>query len=174
MHTSFPRVVAPYLPAYVAASLHHLHALYPTYVRYYLTDSVTVPNSSEGEPIELYKLITPLVDFVTGATRQSRARVSFDQGTLGKLVDALVQWCQMTKENVSWPPSFSGLLTTCASRKKNGQQTRIYSYLKRKVIHKRIACGWLSLNYSLYVVIRDACHHCLSYSVLVSSHKFRC
>ena len=109
MHTSFPRVVAPYLPAYVAASLHHLHALYPTYVRYYLTDSVTVPNSSEGEPIELYKLITPLVDFVTGATRQSRARVSFDQGTLGKLVDALVQWCQMTKENVSWPPSFSGL-----------------------------------------------------------------
>jgi len=106
MHTSFPRVVAPHLPAYVAAALHHLHALYPTYVRYYLTDSVAVPNSSEGEPIELYKLITPLVDFVTGATRQSKARVAFDQGTLEKLVDALVQWSQMTKENVCWPPTF--------------------------------------------------------------------
>jgi hypothetical protein len=100
MHTSFPRVVASYLPGFVAAALHHLHALYPTYVRYYLTDSVAVPNSSEGEPIELYKLITPLVDFVTGATRQSKARVSFEQGTLEKLVDALVQWSQMTKENV--------------------------------------------------------------------------
>jgi hypothetical protein len=59
-----------------------------------------VPNSSEGEPIELYKLAAPLVDFVTGATRQSKARVSFDEGTLTQLVDALVQWGQMTKENV--------------------------------------------------------------------------
>ncbi|KAI0281277.1 ARM repeat-containing protein [Russula aff. rugulosa BPL654] len=99
IHTSFPRVVAPYLPAYVAAALRHLHALYPTFVRYYLTDSVPVPNSSEGEPIELYKLITGLVDFVSDATRQSKSRVSFDEGTLGKLVNALVQWTQMTKEN---------------------------------------------------------------------------
>ena len=93
-------MVAPYLPGYVSAALHHLHALYPTFVRYYLTDSVRVPNSSEGEPIELYKLITALVDFVSDATRQSKSRVSFDEGTLGKLVNALVQWTQMTKENV--------------------------------------------------------------------------
>lgn len=99
IHTSFPRVIAPYLPGYVTASLHHLNALYPTYVEYYLADSTAVPNSSEGEPIELYKLIAPLVDFVTGATRQSKARVSFDDGTLAQLVDALVQWGQMTKEN---------------------------------------------------------------------------
>ncbi|KAI9510750.1 ARM repeat-containing protein [Russula earlei] len=99
VHTSFPRVLTPYLPAYVTAALHHLHALYPTFVAYYLTDGLAVPNSSEGEPIELYRLITPLVDFVTGATRQSKARVAFDEGTLGKWVDALVQWAQMTKEN---------------------------------------------------------------------------
>ncbi|KAH9958982.1 ARM repeat-containing protein [Russula dissimulans] len=93
VHTSFPRVVTPYLPAYVAAALHHLHALYPTFVTYYLTDSVAVPNSSEGEPIELYKLITPLVDFISGATRQGKARVAFDEGTLEGLVDALEeQW----------------------------------------------------------------------------------
>ncbi|KAH8992921.1 ARM repeat-containing protein, partial [Lactarius akahatsu] len=78
IHTSFPRVIAPYLPG--------LH-------------STVVPNSSEGEPIELYKLIAPLVDFVTGATRQSKARVSFDEETLAQLVDASVQWSQMTKEN---------------------------------------------------------------------------
>ncbi|KAF8262244.1 armadillo-type protein [Lactarius quietus] len=99
IHTSFPRVIAPYLPGYVTASLRHLHALYPTYVRYYLADSTAVPNSSEGEPIELYKLAAPLVDFVTGATRQSKARVSFDDATLAQLVDVLVQWAQMTKEN---------------------------------------------------------------------------
>jgi hypothetical protein len=50
----------------------------------------------------LYKLITGLVDFVSDAARQSKSRVSFDEGTLGKLVNALVQWTQMTKENVSW------------------------------------------------------------------------
>ena len=77
-------------------------------MRYYLTDSVPVPNSSEGEPIELYKLITALVDFVSDATRMSKSRVSFDEGTLAKLVNALVQWTQMTKENVSWPALFRG------------------------------------------------------------------
>jgi hypothetical protein len=107
IHTSFPRTIAPYLPGYVTASLRHLHALYPTYVQYYLADSTAVPNSSEGEPIELYKLAAPLVDFVTGATRQSRARVSFDEGTLAQLVDALVQWAQMTKENVRAPKCLS-------------------------------------------------------------------
>jgi hypothetical protein len=103
VHTCFPRVIAPYLAGYVTTSLRHLHALYPTYVQYYLADSTVVPNSSEGEPIELYKLAAPLVDFVTGATRQSiesKARVSFDEGTLTQLVDALVQWGHMTKENV--------------------------------------------------------------------------
>jgi hypothetical protein len=54
----------------------------------------------------MYKLITPLVDFVTGATHQSKARVSLGQGLLGKLVDALVQWFQMTRENVSHPSYF--------------------------------------------------------------------
>jgi hypothetical protein len=106
IHTSFPRAIAPYLPGYVTASLRHLHALYPTYVQYYIADSTAVPNSSEGEPIELYKLAAPLVDFVTGATRQSRARVSFDEGTLAQLVDALVLWAQMTKENVRAPQVF--------------------------------------------------------------------
>lgn len=107
---SFPRVVAPYLPAYIAAALHHLLALYPTFVRYYLTDSVPVPNSSEGEPIELYRVITGLVDFVSDATHESKSRVSFDEGTLGKLVNALVQWSQMTKENVSWLALLRGSL----------------------------------------------------------------
>ena len=154
IHTSFPRVVAPYLPTFVTAALHHLHALYPTYVRYYLTDSVAVPNSSEGEPIELYKLITPLLDFVTIATRQSKARVSFDQEMLGKLVDALVRWAQMTKENVSWAALFRGVFEpphTLLSRKKNGRRTRICSYLKRKTILRCTVCGSLSLICSRYV-----------------------
>src|SRR6266436_5344022 len=145
MHISFPRVVAPYLPAYVAAALHHLHALYPTFVRYYLTDSVPVPSSSEGEPIGLYKLITALVDFVSDATRQSKSRVSFDEGTLGKMVNALVQWTQMTKENVSWLAHLGGPLdlTTCASRRRNGPQTQICLYLKRRMKLSCTVCGSL-------------------------------
>ena len=69
---------------------------------------------------------------------------------------------------------FSALLTTCASRKKNGQQTRICLYPKRKMILRRIACGSPSLSYSLYVVVEDASQHCLNYSVLVSSREFCC
>jgi hypothetical protein len=162
-------VVAPYLPAYVAAALRHLHALYPTFVRYYLTDSVPVPNSSEGEPIELYKLITGLVDFVSDATRQSKSRVSFDEGTLGKLVNALVQWTQMTKENVSWLVLLRGSLTTCASRRKNGPQTRICSYLKRRMILSCTACGSLYSIYSRCVLIENDSHPRLTYHCHCSS-----
>ena len=64
---------------------------------------MAVLNSSEGEPFELYKLSDPLVDFVTGATHQSRARVSFNSGTL-----TLVQWGQMAKENVCVPSTSYG------------------------------------------------------------------
>jgi len=174
IHTSFPRVVAPYLPAYVAAAVHHLHALYPTFVRYYLTDSVPVPNSSEGEPIELYKLITGLVDFVSDATRQSKSRVSFDEGTLEKLVNALVQWTQMTKENVCWLAVLPRFLTTCVSRRKNGPQTRICSYLKRRMILRCTACGSLYSIYSRCVLIEDDSHPCLTYPVPVPSVPFPC
>jgi hypothetical protein len=57
-------------------------------VQCYLADSTAIP---KYEPIggELYKLAAPLVDLVTGATRQSKAPVSFDEGTLVQLVDAL-------------------------------------------------------------------------------------
>jgi importin-9 len=41
IHTPFPRVVVPHLLAYIAAALHHLHALYPTYVRYHLIDGIS-------------------------------------------------------------------------------------------------------------------------------------
>ena len=126
-------------------------------MKYYLTDSVAVPNSSEGEPIELYKLITPLVDFVSGATRQGKARVAFEEGTLERLVDVLVQWAQMTKENVSRPRSlFDGILTPFTSRKNNGPATRICSYLKRRTILRCTACGLLSLTCSRYVLTKDA------------------
>ena len=125
-------MVAPYLPTYVSAALHHLHALYPTFVRYYLTDSVPVPNSSEGEPIELYKLITALVDFVSDATRLSKSRVSFDEGTLDKLVNALVQWTQMTKENVSWPVRLRGYLITCLSAGGRMGSRREYVHISRR------------------------------------------
>ncbi|KAI0066668.1 ARM repeat-containing protein [Artomyces pyxidatus] len=99
IHTSFPRVLAPYLPDYLTAALIHLQALYPTFSQYYLTDNGTVPDSSEGEPIELSKLAAPLIDFVSSVARGTKARAWFEQGNLAALVDVLVKWAQMTKEN---------------------------------------------------------------------------
>ncbi|KAA1471630.1 ARM repeat-containing protein [Dentipellis sp. KUC8613] len=103
IHTSFPRALAPYLPAYLNASLTHLQALFPTFYAYYLspTPAGDVPQSEEdGENVELPRLAAPLVDFVSAVARGGRARAWFEEsGRLGAVVDAAVKWAQMTSEN---------------------------------------------------------------------------
>ncbi|KAI0319475.1 armadillo-type protein [Amylostereum chailletii] len=99
IHTSFPRVLAPYLLDYLTASLHHLQVLYPTFSHFYLLATTPVPNSSEGEPIELTRLGAPLIDFVSNAARGTKARAWFDQNNLNALIDVLFKWSQMTQEN---------------------------------------------------------------------------
>ncbi|KAI0045675.1 ARM repeat-containing protein [Auriscalpium vulgare] len=100
IHTSFSRVLAPYLPDVLTAALTHLQALYPTFAQYYLADNASVPESSEGEPIELSRLAAPLIDFVSSVARGTKARAWFEApGTLVALVNVLVKWAQMTKEN---------------------------------------------------------------------------
>ncbi|TFY66382.1 hypothetical protein EVG20_g4698, partial [Dentipellis fragilis] len=102
IHTSFPRALAPYLPAYLNASLTHLQALFPIFYAYYLspTPAGDVPQSEDGENVELTRLAAPLVDFVSAVARGGRARAWFEEnGRLGTVVDAAVKWAQMTSEN---------------------------------------------------------------------------
>lgn len=100
VHSSFARLIAPFLPDYLAAALHHLIVLFPTYAQYYIIDGTAVPESSEGALIEIERLIAPMIDFVSSVARRGKAVGWFEQG-LTTMMDILLQWAQMTKENVS-------------------------------------------------------------------------
>ncbi|ETW86593.1 hypothetical protein HETIRDRAFT_456575 [Heterobasidion irregulare TC 32-1] len=98
VHSSFARLIAPFLPDYLAAALHHLVVLFPTYAQYYIIDGTAVPESSEGALIEIERLIAPMIDFVSSVARRGKAVGWFEQN-LTTMMDILLQWAQMTKEN---------------------------------------------------------------------------
>lgn len=100
IHTSFPRALTPYLKDLLTASLNHLQALYPTFARFYLSSSESVPRSSEDESIELPQLICPIIDFVAAVTRGGKAKEWFDGGNLAALISAVFNFVQMTDEDV--------------------------------------------------------------------------
>ena len=89
----------PYLPGYLSASVLHLQVLLPKYSEYYITDSLSVPVSSEGEPIEIPRLIAPMVDFMSAAARSGRASDWF-RAHMTAVVEVTLGWSQMTRENV--------------------------------------------------------------------------
>jgi hypothetical protein len=91
--------LTPYLPEYLSASVNHLQAFLPTFTKYYITDSISVPASSEGEPIEIPKFAAPLIDFVACAARGGRAMDWF-RTNMAALVEVTLSWSQMTRDNV--------------------------------------------------------------------------
>ncbi|KIK67465.1 hypothetical protein GYMLUDRAFT_69648 [Collybiopsis luxurians FD-317 M1] len=99
VHTSFPRAIAPYLPEFLPAALIHLNSLYPTFDRYYLASSESVPSSSEDETIELPQLITSLMDFVSAVARGGRAKDWLTGDNATALVSAVFNYIQMTDDD---------------------------------------------------------------------------
>ncbi|EGO18981.1 hypothetical protein SERLADRAFT_418638 [Serpula lacrymans var. lacrymans S7.9] len=87
IHTSFPRAMTTYLQNYLAASLHHLKALFPTYAHYYVSSSESPPRTSEDDSIELSHLICPLADFLSNVVRGGKARDWLQLENLGALED---------------------------------------------------------------------------------------
>lgn len=53
-----------------------------------------------GESTELSQLFCALCDFVAGAARHARGREFWTEANVGRLVLALVQWVQITKDDV--------------------------------------------------------------------------
>ncbi|THH14476.1 hypothetical protein EW146_g5852 [Bondarzewia mesenterica] len=98
VHTSFPRVIGQYLPDYLSAALNHLHVLFPIFSQHFIADNSPIPDSSEDTPIEMEKLVSALVDFISSVGRRGRAAAWFE-GHLPNLIDISLQWAQMTKEN---------------------------------------------------------------------------
>ena len=101
IHVAFPRVLAPYLPDFLNASLHHLSSLFPTFSHYYLSSASTVPNTSEDDTFDLVQLIVPILDFVTTVARGGKAKGWFTVATLSSLAGEVYNWVQMTSDDVS-------------------------------------------------------------------------
>jgi hypothetical protein len=92
-----------YLKDFLAASLNHFQALYPTFAQFYLSSSEPAPGSSEDETIELPQLLCPILDFVTSVARGGKAKEWFAEGNLNALISAVFSFAQMTDEDVSTP-----------------------------------------------------------------------
>ena len=101
LHTSFPRALASFLPDFFAASLNHLHVLYPTFSHYYLSATEAVPSTSEDESIELPQLLCPIIDFLSAVTRGAKGREWLGEENILSLVAYMFNYVQMTDDDVS-------------------------------------------------------------------------
>lgn len=114
LHTSFPRALTSSLPEFLAASLNHLHVLYPTFSHYYLSATDAVPSTSEDESIELPQLLCPVIDFLSAVTRGVKGREWLGEENILSLVACMFNYVQMTDDDVSpstcWGRTFFILL----------------------------------------------------------------
>ena len=101
IHVSFPAALSPFLPDFLAASIHHLQALYPPFERYYISSSDSVPQTSEDETVELTQLICPVLDFLASVVRGGKARSWFVNDHLAAVIVSVFKLAQMTDEDVS-------------------------------------------------------------------------
>ncbi|TEB38615.1 ARM repeat-containing protein [Coprinellus micaceus] len=99
IHVSFPAALSPFLPDFLAASIHHLQALYPPFERYYISSSDSVPQTSEDETVELTQLICPVLDFLASVVRGGKARSWFVNDHLSALIVSVFKLAQMTDED---------------------------------------------------------------------------
>ncbi|TFK42052.1 armadillo-type protein [Crucibulum laeve] len=101
IHISFPRALAPYLKDFLAASVNHLHVLYPTFAHYYLSSADSAPSTSEDENIELPQLISPILDFVAAVTRSGKVRDWYDENNLPALISAVFNFEETWTNNAN-------------------------------------------------------------------------
>ena len=97
---AFPKVLAPYLPDFLNASLHHLNSLFPTFSHYYISSLSPIPSTSEDDTFDLVQLIVPILDFVATAARSGKAKAWFDPTTVTALTSEVYSWLQMTSADV--------------------------------------------------------------------------
>ncbi|KAJ3506346.1 hypothetical protein NLJ89_g6919 [Agrocybe chaxingu] len=99
LHTSFPRALVDYLNDFLAASINHLRALYPTFTSYYLNGSESTPNTSEDEPIELPQLVCPIIDLLAAFIRSGKAHNWLSNENIFSLVSSVFAYVQMSEED---------------------------------------------------------------------------
>ncbi|KAI0347862.1 ARM repeat-containing protein [Trametopsis cervina] len=101
IHTSFPRVLAPYLPDFLNSTLHHLGALFPEFFHYYITAENTPPFTSEDERVDLTQLAGSALDFISAVARSGRAKQWFNEEKTTALLAEVFRWIEMTADEES-------------------------------------------------------------------------
>lgn len=123
IHTAFPRHLKAFLPDFLAAALHQLQALFPTFHQYYVLAADAVPLSSEDEKIELSQLASATLDFIAAAARGGKAKAWFVEANVNLLVAEIFAWTEMTADEVR-PCPFSYLSGAHSPhRKPSGRRT---------------------------------------------------
>lgn len=148
IHTSFPRALTPFILDYLAVSLTHLVALFPTFAHYYISSSDSVPRTSEDETIELPQLICPIMDFMAGVSRGGKAKDWWTApGNLPHLVSSVFNFVQMTDEDVSHLDSPSTSYEPSHYRKKPGRPMPTHSSPRKRTKRNLTVLEWLALIY---------------------------
>ncbi|KIY50482.1 ARM repeat-containing protein [Fistulina hepatica ATCC 64428] len=122
IHTSFPRTLTPYLQGLLSAALHHLHVVYPAFVKYYLSATEATPTTSEDNTIELPQLICPIFDFVSSIARGGKAREWFTDDNSLALATAICNFSQMSDDDEeTWTSNANAFVA------QEGDETQAYS-----------------------------------------------
>ena len=101
INTSFPRVLAPYLPDFLTSTLYHLNTLFPAFYHFYIVAEDTAPVTSENERIDLTQLAGSALDLISAVARGVRATQWFNEVNTSNSVAEAFRWIEMTAEEVS-------------------------------------------------------------------------
>ncbi|KAJ1302683.1 hypothetical protein OPQ81_002999 [Rhizoctonia solani] len=105
IHTSFPKSLSTFTPAFLGHSLTHLNRLLPSFVNHYVrADADPTPATSSDDPdqqVSLTNLASSLLDYVGSAVRTSAGRSWFEttEGALQNYIEMVAGWSQMTEED---------------------------------------------------------------------------
>ena len=101
--SSFSKSLIPHISDLFDIALIHLQALLPAFIHYYTNPlAPSPPQSPEDESTDLSRISSPIFDFLSGVARSGKAKAWLQQNDkFNALVEAIVNWIQMTNEDVS-------------------------------------------------------------------------
>lgn len=100
VYISFPKAINLSLVTdFLAASISHLDALFPTFAHYYISSEDSVPITSEDDTIELPQLVSSIFDFMSTVARHGKTK-GWLEANLQQIVSVIFGYAQITKDDV--------------------------------------------------------------------------
>jgi len=100
IYISFPKAIDLSLVTdFLAASINHLNALFPTFAHYYINSEDSVPITSEDDTIELPQLVSSIFDFMSTVARHGKTK-GWLEVNLQQIIFVIFGYAQITKDDV--------------------------------------------------------------------------